>query len=53
MIFYLSPVVAIVGLVIFLRAKADRIPEVGKIMFWTGLLATLLSAPAIWTTLRR
>jgi hypothetical protein len=38
-------IVWLVGLVIYLIAAPARISEVGKIMFWTGLLAWLLSNP--------
>lgn len=41
-------VVCIVGLLIYMLATKPRLEEVGKIMFWTGLLSILLGAlPAL------
>ena len=41
MIIYLSPLVALVGLTLFLVSTNAKVTEIGKIMFWTGLLAFL------------
>jgi hypothetical protein len=45
MIIYLSLLVAIVGLLMFGLSTAPngKMIEIGKIMFWTGLLAFLLT----------
>jgi hypothetical protein len=44
MVIYLSLLIAIVGLVIYLVSKPEyaKPAEVGRIMFFTGLLAFLL-----------
>lgn len=34
--------VAIVGLLVYALANGGKVPEIGRIMFWTGLLAFLL-----------
>lgn len=39
---YLSLVVCIVGLLIWLASNHPKLPEVGRIMFGVGLLAWLL-----------
>lgn len=47
MYIYLSLLVCIVGLLMHLFVDGARYPkavEIGKIMFWTGLLAFLLQA---------
>ena len=43
MVIYLPLLVAIVGLLIYVLSNHPKIPEVGRIMFWTGLLAFLLT----------
>jgi hypothetical protein len=35
-------IVAVVGLIMYVLATNPKITEVGRIMFWTGLLAFLL-----------
>lgn len=42
MYIYFSLLVAIVGLLMYALAKNPKVEEIGKIMFWTGLLAFLL-----------
>ena len=41
---YLSLLVSVIGLLIFFGSEKPKIMEAGKIMFWTGLLAFLLTA---------
>ena len=43
MIISLVFLVMIVGLIIYMVAKDPKVIEIGRIMFWTGLLAILLS----------
>lgn len=38
----LAAFVAIVGLLMYALATAGKVVEIGRIMFWTGLLAFLL-----------
>ncbi len=41
-------VVCIVGLLMYILAAKPKVSEVGRIMFWTGLLSLLLGAlPAL------
>ena len=39
---YLSLLVAIIGLIVYLMAEKPKPVEVGRILFWTGVLAFLL-----------
>ena len=41
----LSFIVCIIGLIVYLLAKPpnDKMKEIGRIMFWVGLLAFLLA----------
>lgn len=44
MIIYLPLLVAVIGLLMFALCKNNPdVKEIGRIMFWTGLLAFLLS----------
>jgi hypothetical protein len=53
MIIFLSLLVALIGLFIYLARPAPdpnpRMAEVGKIMFFCGLLAFLIQSPALVT----
>ena len=40
---FLSLIVAVIGLVIYFVATNAKVNEVGRIMFWTGLLAFLIA----------
>jgi hypothetical protein len=42
----LSIIIAVVGLLMYALAGNPKIVEVGRIMFWTGLLAFLLGGGA-------
>lgn len=44
MIIYFSLLVALIGVLIYVLCKEGHLVEIGKIMFWTGLLAFLLQA---------
>ena len=39
-------IVAVVGLIMYVLASNPKIVEVGRIMFWTGLLSWLLGGGA-------
>lgn len=48
MIIYLPLLCALVGLLMYVLAKDSKVVEIGRILFWTGTLAFLLSGvPAI------
>ena len=54
MIIYLPLFFALVGVFVYGLAINPKIAEVGRIMFWTGLLAFLLTgAPALIGVVRR
>jgi len=40
---YLSLLIAIIGLLMYALASHAKVVEIGRIMFWTGLLAFLLA----------
>lgn len=40
---YLSLIIALVGLVLYFIASNPKVSECGRILFWTGLLAFLLT----------
>jgi hypothetical protein len=42
MIIYLSLLVALVGVLMYALCVNPKLSEIGRIMFWTGLLAFLL-----------
>lgn len=44
MTIYLSMLVALIGLVMYFIATHAKVQEVGRVMFWTGLLAFMLGA---------
>jgi hypothetical protein len=43
---YFSLLVALIGLLMFALCANPKLAEIGKIMFWTGLLAFLLTLGA-------
>ena len=53
MIIYLSLLVAVVGLLMYALAANPKLVEVGRMMFWVGLLAFLLTVPAVPRVLPR
>lgn len=54
MIIYLPLLIALIGLVMYLACNPadNKLCEIGRIMFWTGLLAFLLTAHQIVPVLR-
>jgi Na+/phosphate symporter len=44
MVIYFSALVALIGLVLYFIATNPKVQELGRIMFWTGLLAFMLGA---------
>ena len=47
MIIYLSLLVAVIGVLMYALATNPKLQEIGKIMFWTGLLTFLLGDSAL------
>lgn len=47
MIIYLPLLISIIGLLMYVLAGNPKIVEIGRIMFWTGLLAFLMGGGAI------
>jgi hypothetical protein len=47
MIIYLPLLIAIIGLLMYALSANPKVVEIGKIMFWTGLLAFLIGGGAI------
>ena len=47
--------VALIGLLMFILSKNSKVVDIGKIMFWTGLLSFLLGGGAghVITTISR
>jgi hypothetical protein len=50
MIIYLPLLISIIGLLMYVLASNPKIVEIGRIMFWTGLLAFLMGGGAIHAT---
>jgi Na+/phosphate symporter len=44
MVIYLAPLVALIGLLLFALAKTPDPKEIGRIMFFCGLLVTLMTS---------
>lgn len=42
---YLSLLVSLIGVLMYGFAANPKLQEIGRIMFWTGLLAFLLGVP--------
>jgi Na+/phosphate symporter len=53
MTIYLNLLVCIVGLLMYALATNPKVNEIGKIMFWVGLLCFLLGDAALVGVLRR
>jgi hypothetical protein len=45
-VIFLPLLVCIIGLFIYLVAAPPKVVECGRMMFWVGLLAFLLTSPA-------
>ena len=43
MILYLPVLIALIGVLMYALCTNGKLVEIGRIMFWTGLLAFLLS----------
>ena len=52
MVVLLPIIICVVGLIMYMIATNPKVAEVGRMMFWTGLLATMLSSPALQTYIR-
>jgi hypothetical protein len=50
---YLSLLVAVIGLLMYALCTNPKFTEIGRIMFWTGLLAFLLGDSGLLNVLRR
>jgi hypothetical protein len=46
-IIYLPLLISIIGLLMYALSANAKVVEIGRIMFWTGLLAFLLHADAL------
>lgn len=46
MIILLPLLIAVIGLIMYFIASNPKVVEIGRIMFWTGLLAFLLGGGA-------
>ena len=53
MIIYLSLLVSLIGLLMFALSANPKLAEIGKCMFWVGLLAFLLTGGAVLDVIRR
>ena len=45
MIVYLPLLIALIGVLMYALCTNGKLVEIGRIMFWTGLLAFLIAAP--------
>jgi len=53
MVIYFSLLIAIIGLLIYAFVANPKLAEVGRIMFWTGLLAFLFGFSGHQVTMTR
>lgn len=53
MIIYLTVLVALIGLLMYAFAKDGKVQEIGRIMFFCGLLAFLFTGGAVIGVLHR
>lgn len=53
MIIYLSLLVAICGVLMYALSANPKLVEIGRIMFWTGLLSFLFQDAALLNVIRR
>lgn len=53
MIIYLSLLVSLVGLLMYVLSTNGKLVEVGRLMFWVGLLAFLFNDSALVSLMRR
>lgn len=54
MIIYFPLLIAVIGLLIYILTKPEngKVTEIGRIMFWTGLLAFLLGGRYLMTVVK-
>jgi hypothetical protein len=50
---YLSLLVSVIGLLMYALCTNPKFVEIGRILFWTGTLAFLLSDAPLFSVLRR
>jgi hypothetical protein len=53
MIIYLSLLVSLVGLLMYALSTNAKLVELGRMMFWVGLLAFLLTGAEVLNVIRR
>ena len=53
MIILLPLLIAVVGLLMYALSANPKIVEIGRILFWTGLLAFLLTDSSLVTVIHR
>ena len=53
MIIYLPLLIAVIGLLMYALCLNPKLVEIGRIMFWVGLLCFLLGDNALTTVIRR
>lgn len=53
MIIYLSLLVCLVGVLMYALSANPKLVEIGRMMFWVGLLAFLLGDAALLNVVRR
>jgi hypothetical protein len=53
MIIYLPLLVALIGVLMYALCTNPKLIEIGRIMFWTGLLAFLIGSPAALNVIHR
>ena len=46
MIIFLPLLICLIGLLMYVLAVNPKVQEIGRMMFWVGLLAFLLGSPA-------
>lgn len=52
MIIYLPLLFALIGVLMYALCANVKLAEIGRILFWTGMLAFLLSSGKLLTVLR-
>jgi len=53
MIIFLPLLVCVIGLLIYILSVQPKVSECGRLMFWVGLLAFLLTSPTGLVTVMR
>lgn len=52
MIIYVKLLIALVGVLMYVLCTNAKLSEIGRIMFWTGLLAFLLTSDKLLTVIK-